>query len=74
MKKYLQFIGDMKWNVVLCHIDIMYATIFLSWYIYAPHKVHLSNIYHLYVHLKKYASTYIKVNTEIPNYKNFKTI
>ena len=46
--KYWKYISDMKWYIDLGRIYIMYATVFLSWYRPSPHKVHLSNIKHLY--------------------------
>ena len=52
----------------------MYATIFLSWYRPAPHKVHLSKIQHLSGYLNNHTSTSIKLNTKMPVYDNFNTI
>ena len=64
----------MQWAIALGRIDIMYSTFFLSQYLPASLKVHLSNIQHLYVYSKKYTSTSINFDTETPGHTNIKTI
>ena len=64
----------MQWAVSLGRIDLIYATVFLSWYRPAPWKVHIDKIQYLYGYLNKYTYTSIKFNTEMPAYDNFKTI
>ena len=71
---YWQFICEMQWAVALCCIDIMYSTIYLSWYRPDPRKVCLAKIQHIYGYLNKYTSTFINCNTKIPTYDNFKMI
>ena len=52
----------------------MYATIFLSRYRPAPRKGHLEKIRKLCGYLKKFTSTSIKFNIEMPAYEIFKMI
>ena len=61
--QYWQCIVEMKLTINLGRIDIMYATVVLSQYHPDTHKLHLSNIQHLYGYLKKYTSTSMKFNT-----------
>ena len=72
--QYWKCIGDMQWDVALFHIDIMYATIVISWYCTAMGKDHLTNTQYLYDYLNKYTSTYIEFNNKMPAYDNFNTI
>ena len=52
----------------------MYATVAISQYLSGPHKGRIYNIQNIHGYLKKYTSTSIKFNIEIPAYDNFKTI
>ena len=61
--KYWKCVGDMQWSVTSGCIYIMYATVVLSRYLPATHKVCLSKIQRLYGYLKKYTSTSINFNT-----------
>ena len=64
--QYWKCIGEMQWAIALLRIDIIYATVVLSWYHPGPQKGYLAKIQHLYGYLKKYTSTSIKFNTVIP--------
>ena len=72
--QYRQCIGGLQWAIALGRIYIMYDTVALSRYLPAPRKGQISNIQHIYRDLKKYTSTSITFNIEIPTYENFKTI
>ena len=68
--QYCKCISEMQWAVYLGHIDIMYATVVIPWYLPDTQKFRLSKVHHLYGYLKKYTSTFINLNTEIPAYEN----
>ena len=72
--QYCQCIFNMQWDTAIGSIDIMYATVVLSWFCTILRKGHISKTQHLYGYLKKYTSMYIKFNTEMPCYDNFKMI
>ena len=72
--QYWKCFGEMQCDAALGRIYIMYLAIVLSQSHLDLRKVYLANIQHLYVYLKKYTSMYIKYNTEMPTYDNFKTI
>ena len=72
--QYQKCIGEMQWAIYLGWIYKIYATVAIYQYLPAPHKGRISNIQHIYGHLKTYTSTSLKFNIEILAYDKFKTI
>eukprot|EP00957_Ditylum_brightwellii_P132575 10110368-Ditylum_brightwellii.AAC.1 len=62
----------MQWVIVLGHIDIIAATMYMTRFRPAPCQGHCKNLKHIYHFLYNYKKIADKLNTEMPDYSNYK--